>query len=827
MKATIEASAGTGKTYELTTIVAAALGGGGLFAPGQRGSGLVDGPELAALESARPLRASEIVLVTYTEAATRELRGRVRGRLAALRRQLVDRGAPDAGADPSLDDESRTRAAARLGAALSDIDSLTVSTIHGFCDRLVQEHAFELGHAGGRRELLDEPALAEELAMRWWSARVRDDAERLERCRVGGLTRSLMTQLALEAISSRGVECAEVRGDGAGGDAVAALALDLMAFSRRAVAALCDSRGATTYQDMVLSVRDALRERPRFVEQLRSRHRLGVIDEAQDTDPVQLEIFERIFHGAEATDRLLVLVGDPKQAIYGFRGADLDAYLRLRGTESPRRLDTNWRSEPGAVAATNRLFSLPEPFGRPGIEHPRVHARNPPQHGVLQAPGSSDASSTRAPSTRPAPLEIHVGAPGETPLDWCATTLKDLHARGLSIRRAESVRPVRWSDFAVLGRSNAALGALDERLRAEGVPTLLLGDRSVLESSAAGEVAALLAACAEPGRGSLVRRAMVSSIVGIEASALAGEQGESLVREWSGRFDAWGRAAPRGGALAIVERALAARTSPADPRTAVDALHLAELLHAERLASAGVREWLAMLDRLVSQTESSPTRPGDPRRRRIERDDAVTLRTQHTAKGLEFGIVLLPWADGSLASSSWHRGTVRVARLPAAIIAAAGAGIAAQARVASDESVIVPVTKDGALAAPLAARDAEEGRRLFYVAVTRARHATLLFSAPRTRSGEPSAIEAYRVVERADGHEIRVVAPKERGTAAGASADASAGASAGAGAERAAEAVSATAALPVRPRRALSRSLRLWIDTSFTSLSRGAEPGEV
>ncbi len=813
MKVTIEASAGTGKTYELTTIVAAALAGPELFPRDRLGSGLVAGPEFAALRAAGALQVPEIVLVTYTEAATRELHGRVRSRLAALRRQLLVPGAEDAGA-AALDAASAQRLAGRLGAALADIDSMPISTIHGFCDRIIREHGFELGLGGGRRELLDDGAVAQEIAMRWWSGRVRDDPSMADRCRIAGLDRAAMTALARQAISSRGLPLARAEGSG-----VEAIAADLMAFAQREIAELAAVRGAGTYQEMLVLVRDALRSSARLGAILRGRHRLGVIDEAQDTDPVQLEIFERLFHfersdapraGAPASgDRLLVLVGDPKQSIYGFRGADLEAYLRLRGSEPPRRLETNRRSEPGAVEAVNRLFGGERPFGRDGIEHPPVRAEASPRHGML-------VDGVRP---RPAPMELHRGAPGISETEWCVAALRDLMARGLRIQ--PSVAPgadaapaaaLRWRDMAVLGRSNANLRMLDRRLRAAGIPSILLGDRTVYESEAAEELEALLAACASPGRARLVRRAMISPLVGVDPASLGAAGSEALVQAWARRFEAWAESARRGGALAIVERALAESAAPIDPRMEVDALQLAELLHAAEARGSDAGALRARLERLVGESADLQARPGDPRRRRIDRDDAVTLRTAHTAKGLEYGVVLLPWAGDAIPAPrrGGREGPLRVVRLPARRLGELGPEWAAPAAADPEESAVVALEVDGPGHLLLQQRASEEALRLFYVAVTRARHATLLFDRAKGRRAGASVLDLLDADRRADGRTLRVI---EAPTGAGVPPPAPA----------------LRAAPPVRgaSRRAarvtVRRPLRLWFDTSFTRLSAASD----
>lgn len=791
MRRTIEASAGTGKTYELTTIVVAALAGARAIGTG--GSGLVATPEFERLLDGGRVAPTEFLLTTFTEAATGELRARVRARLAD-----VLRGLPD--------DEGHASERGALERALADVDLIPIRTIHGVCASIIAEYGFELGVPGARAELVEEADLARELAMQWWSARVRDDPHRAQVWIDAGLDAEHLTAIARESLATRGAALAEARATAGGADGADraggadALILDLMRFARTHVDDLLRARGAITFQDQLVTVLDGVRASERLRDAIRSRVRLCIVDEAQDTDPVQLEIFARLFDEGGDPRRLLVFVGDPKQSIYGFRGADLDAYLRVREGDALLRLGTNRRSEAAVVEAVNRLFGAERPFIRPEIEHLPVDAdpKVAERHGELAA---------RAGSPRPPAFSVEFGAPGLSPVEWCVRRLTELHARGLRIRGGPvGDRPLRWGDFAVLGRRHAQLWRLDRALRAAGIPSILLGDRSVLRSDAVDDLRALLEACAEPGRAARVRRALVSRLVAVEPARLARGDSEAIVAVWAERFAAWSEAAPRSGALGIVERALVESDRPVDARTATDALHLAELVHEATGAGARPTSMVTALDRLVEEQGDRATRPGDRRRRRIECDDGVTLQTIHNAKGLEYGLVLLPWEDAPAWSPPRGRRSVQILRVPVQRLAEVAPALAAPAGTVAGAGVVAPVPL-GTTPPLLAERAREEARRTLYVAVTRARHAVAAFveDAPGTRP--PSALEELGVTR--DSNEF----PPE--AAASALPERGAPPSAGAGAAPSIERARAGS----RSARPLGRGVSLWVDTSFSRLA--------
>jgi len=827
MRLTIEASAGTGKTYELTTIVAAAVAGTSVIDANARGSGLIDTEEFGRVMAGGVLAPSELVLVTFTENATRELHARVRARLAKLHQATATQN-PDAAPQsqsatlqrPGTEQQSRgsspqsqsaalqlpgveqrgpgSAESSRLLNALGEIDTMAISTIHGFCARVIREHGFELGLAQGAMELIDEADLGRDLAMRWWSTRVRDDPQRVQWCADAGLGLKELIELANESIGSRGVELAIVQSEGADG-----LVAELMRFARAEVGEVLRARGAMTYQDQLVLVLEGVRHQPRLTEAIRARHRLAVIDEAQDTDPVQLEIFARLFDERDDPKRLLVLVGDPKQSIYSFRGADIDAYLRLRGSRAPLRLTTNRRSEAGVVEAVNRLFGGEKPFRRDGIEHPPVQFETTARYGVL---GGVE------------PFEVAFGQVGESAEAWTTRQLHELLSRGLSIRNGSNERLLRWGDCAVLGRSNEKLQALDRALRVAGVPTILLGDSSVFASETVDDVRALLAACAEPGRPRFVRRAMISKLVGVGVARLADTDASALVAVWSARFAEWARASTRAGVLGIVENALHGAVADVEPRTATDALHLAELLHAEVGPGASAAALLTALDRLVSQHAETSTRPGDRMRRRIDRMNAVTLQTLHGSKGLEYGVVLLSWAGSPMLSAR----CANTLRVPSERVGEIGEGITSPTGVEPGISVLVPVPVRTRPAFG-EQRECEEAIRLLYVGVTRARHAVRLFVEQSSRKSNESALASlgvteeqnpwppHRVSEReGNADSVRAIGSEQRPslTPRGAL-------------SRASRDGPQSRSRPTA-RSSIDRALTLWVDTSFTRLTSSA-----
>ena len=738
----LEASAGTGKTYAIAGIVT----------------------RLVAVEG---LPIGRIVVVTFTDAATAELRSRIRRRLREvldeLQRGLAKDPATQAIRSSGVDLEEAVR---RLRLALAAFDEVAISTIHGFCQRALRDNAFE-GDAPFDADVVRDPydALLD-VATDFWRRHI-DTAMPLVAAAIDGeplqpadlarllsrLARHPQLRILPEAtepldVATRRLSTAYAsaldawRQDGATlhpllrsspalkRDKSSALPIELVdthaaaleratstgsvhssvleamtdfassrlaaltkakkltpqheffdrcesvSSARRSVIAslrqtwldyariewpnLKASRRIMTFDDLLERMDSALAG-PRaeaLQAVLRRNYAAALIDEFQDTDPLQYRIFQRVF--AVAT-HWLMYIGDPKQSIYGFRGADLFTYLEAKSAvlrAAPPQiytLLTNFRSSKPMVEAVNALFAkTPGVFLQAGIEFMDSSADGAK---AAETPLTCTPQDVRPPLLL---MQLPVGD-GKFEKKYCQPLIHQ-HiateiARLLAGTHRLGERSLRADDIAVLVRTHGEATALQQRLRAAGLRSVRRTDESVFATAEATALQHLLSAVLEPTRTQAVRTALSTPFFDCDASRLVeldtDEAGwEALVErllECRLRWHTQGFA----GAFRWLTTAGMLRSRlvqrPEGERSLTNLLHLAELVHeAERtlrLAPVGVEEWLR------EQCES-PARGVDEHVQRLERDDeAVKIVTLHNAKGLEYPIVFCP--------SHWHDATAR------------------------------------------------------------------------------------------------------------------------------------------------------------------------
>lgn len=724
----VEASAGTGKTYTITTL-------------------------FTRLLTEAQLGIDQILVVTYTRAATAELKDRMRGRLLDRLKQPLD-----------ADDRER------LQAALHNLDDASVLTIHGFCQRALAEHAFESGAAFDAEMLPHTQGLLQEIVDDFWALQTYEAREELaralrpERAGLLGLAarlcvdpevrrtppqatvrapdrerwqqawqraaaswhegRTAVLTLLSEAglglqkrwLSGWAEQMDEAMGQPDPGRTrdfdkaerfthswlqnraadkgklapqhpffedceqwweadqqvvqyQRALALQLRHaladYTRREWIERTRERGTLTFDDLLRQLRDALRgqEGDALTRRLRARYRAVLIDEFQDTDPLQYGIFRQLFAGREQP---LLLIGDPKQAIYGFRGADVFAYMTARADAGERSytLATNYRSDPSMVAAVNHVFGRQsKPLLLDGIDYHQVQAR----------PGAVDALS----GDDSAALEVLFVEPGDGARQNKASLERELPARiashvvALLSGPARLARegsgtvaqqgPVKPADVAVLCRTNAQAALVQRALSARGVPAVLHGDSSVFDSDDAVQLERLLSALARPTDARAVRSALCTWYLGCDAQQLsdlelddaAWDEHRSLFGRMHQRWAEQGFYAAMRGLMRQcgIEARLLAR--PDGARRLTNFNHLLELLQqaavSQRLGPLGLLHWLSTMRADLAQRAELV---GESAQIRLESSaDAVTLTTVHRSKGLEYPIVVCPFLwDGRVLS---------------------------------------------------------------------------------------------------------------------------------------------------------------------------------
>jgi len=607
----LEASAGTGKTWTIAALVARYVAEQGL-----------------------PL--DQLLVVTFTRAASQELRDRVREQLVLAQRALSEPPRPDertALVSHLLDCDEPTRLLrrARLTQALADFDAATIATIHQFCQLVLRS----LGVAGDTdrsavlvedldqltREVVDDLYLDEFADARSpaWSRR---EADEIARAAIGDPRAHLEPERALTEHP----------------DQLAARRVRFALRVRKELEHRKQRLGVLSYDDLLTQLADALEEPDSPARsRMRARWRVALIDEFQDTDPIQWQVFDRAFSGVAT----LVLIGDPKQAIYGFRGGDVSTYLEAaRSATSRQTLGVNWRSDKPLVDALGAMLVRAE------LGHPDIVVRPVDAHHVeprlVGAGAPLRLRVTRHQEVALGDQDVRVG-------QWRDHVVADVAAdikRLLTSTATIEGRPVAAGDIAVLARTNTMLDAVHHALAEVGVPSVVTGSGSVFHSPAATEWLTLLEALEQPHREDRVRAAALTCFLGWSPTTLdvgGPEATDELADRVRGLADLLGSR----GVAAVLEQAVIGGLTERvlsrvdGERLLTDLRHVGEELHRvsveERMGATGLVGWMRQ------QVADDKREVASERARRLDSDAAaVQLVTIHGSKGLEYPIVYLP-----------------------------------------------------------------------------------------------------------------------------------------------------------------------------------------
>ena len=412
-----------------------------------------------------------------------------------------------------------------------------------------------------------------------------------------------------------------------------------------------------SFDDMLLNLDAALRAgQPAWLAAtLRERYPLALIDEFQDTDPLQYAIFKAIYGGdGERPASPLFLVGDPKQAIYSFRNADLPTYLAARRqTARSYTLRENQRSTPALIDACNALFGAnAQAFIHTGLHYWQVSAGQAPRRTLCDLSIDGEQASA-ALHVWQLPVSDNEHLSRQAASDAVLRATAGEVARLLRAAQAGRIqigeRPLQPGDIAILVERHTQGRRLREALQAVGVASSELSQRSVFASADAADLEAVLLAIADPGRLPLLNRALASEMMAYDAAAIAALNDEQprllpIVNRFIGYHETWQR---RGFAIMLRqwmhgENIVAGLLSRDDgERRLTNLLHLGELLQqadAEQPAPDALLRWLA------SQRESSANGGDEVAQLRLEADrQQVQIVTIHKAKGLEYSIVFCPF----------------------------------------------------------------------------------------------------------------------------------------------------------------------------------------
>ncbi len=741
----IEASAGTGKTYTISTLVVRLV-----------------------LEQALSIK--EILLVTFTEAATEELRDRVLKRLQQAHQALLSGHCDDETLrDILLAQVAPELSAERLKNALRGFDEAPIFTIHGFCQRMLQENAFESGAAFDTELLTNQQALLQEICEDFWrlhfySANLLfvsyaltqkyspqklldllkghlsqpllqvipdvpldqplQNAEAYVQAFVTvqeswGLVRSEVQRILLEhpALNRTKYNPKSIPTWIAALDALLAgevkpllsdkferfcsselnaatkknqtppahvffdlcqtlleaanslqqhyeqhlLALKVKLFKtvRTELTRRKRERNQQSFDDLLMNLYQALQGQgsAALAHVIRRQYRAALIDEFQDTDPLQYAIFHRLFNDPTAERQtVLFFIGDPKQAIYSFRGADIFTYLKAAGDAHQQyTLGKNYRSHPRLIQAVNSLFSrLRKPFLLDKIAFYPVEA------------------AREATPLAHAPLNLwfisreQAGFDADKPItkDWANQQIPALVASEI-VRLLHSGQ-AQAGDIAILLRTNQQAQWMQAALQARRIPSVLYSRESLFSSREVGDLLHLLAALLEPANENRLRTALATDLLGLDGNRLDQlTQSEMQWEYWLLRFRDWHDTWYKQGFIRMFRQVLLEQQVPVrllslpdGERRLTNVLHLGEVL--QHASVQPRRSPLRLYKWLVEQSLNPGEEEAD--QLRLESDAAaVKLVTIHKSKGLEYPIVFLPFAwDGVLRSEkaeqfSFHR----------------------------------------------------------------------------------------------------------------------------------------------------------------------------
>jgi exodeoxyribonuclease V beta subunit len=755
----IEASAGTGKTWTLAALyVRLVLGHGDNTA----------------------LYPPQILVMTFTDAATAELRGRVRERLAQAALFFKGQEDPQDPADGFLQDLRGAYAASdwpacaqRLDMAAQWMDDAAIFTIHGWSSRMLKSHAFDsaalfqqsrvedsdalrlaavqdywrhwfyglpLSQLGALQALGAEPQALQQKLNAVWAERERAPAapapegpdpktllqawddwqtalQPLEAAARQACTPALLTLLA-DAVAAKSLKgyrqdwplklgellqgepllqlkkaerekaltllhrfaLSELLGKGwsvaskhaafghiealqqhlqAEPDVTEGLLQHAASHIAQAYTQSKNQLAQFDFSDLLQCLYFALQAPDgRLADAIRQQFPVALVDEFQDTDPWQYGALSKIYGESDRRDTGLLMIGDPKQAIYSFRGADLATYLAARKqAQGIYTLSGNYRSTAQLVAAVNHVFDqAPQPFG--DVPFDLVQARN---HKVtpLLVEGRQ----------QPAMTVWHLPLAGDKPVR------KEIFQRQMAELFASQMvqllngRAAAPGDMAVLVRSGAEARAMRLALAQRGVRSVYLSERdSVYATQEAQDLWRLLAAVANPRSTSQLRAALATRLWGLPFAAL-----EALLQDeaqWDAvveQFHGWQALWQRQGLLPMLHRLLHDQDIPArmlsvasqagahnhdGERRLTNLLHLGDLLQS---ASAGLQGEAALV-RYLEQQLQNPKSSGDSAQLRLESDaHLVQVITLHKSKGLQYPLVFLPFASAFRAETDSNK----------------------------------------------------------------------------------------------------------------------------------------------------------------------------
>ena len=747
----IEASAGTGKTFTIA----------GLYLRLLLGHGSATSEESEGTRHQQPLTVDQILVVTFTEAATAELRDRIRSRIHDARIAFARGVSHDPVIAPLLEEvPNHAQAASILLQAERQMDEAAVYTIHGFCQRMLTQNAFESGSRFDNEFVTDESHLKAQVVADYWrrqfyplpmqlvgevrniwgspSALLADvnryltgsplkltveamsgdlqslhnqnldkikalkkrwlDSEADFLALISGsdvnkrsyTKKSLPTWLEvvtawansdtydyivpdkLEKFSQSTLNEKTPKGTAPQhavfeaiedflanpADLKAPLLAHAIQHCREMLAKAKQQKQWLSFDDLLtqLSASIDMDEQSLLIERIRSLYPVAMIDEFQDTDPLQYSIFSRIY--LDSPECGLFMIGDPKQAIYGFRGADIFTYIKARNQVSAHyTLGTNWRSSADMVSAVNQVFATPD--------SPFIYDQDIPFLSVSASPsadkrkwvmnGKTQQAMTfwlQEAEDKPLPKGEYHKAMAEATASEIQTILTASQQGQAFFDSGKAQHAIAAGDIAVLVRTGSEGRLVKNALAEQGIASVYLSNRdSVFISSVAQDIQRLLQAVLTPENDRALRASLASELFALDAASLDELNNDEVVWEnVVNEFREYRKLWQIRGVLpmlrgVISKRHLAERLLEEEngERSLTDLMHIGELLQQARQeldSDYGLLRWLA--ESIVDAQNGLGGNEDDIQRLESERN-LVQIVTIHKSKGLEYDLVFLPF----------------------------------------------------------------------------------------------------------------------------------------------------------------------------------------
>ncbi|OCG46548.1 exodeoxyribonuclease V subunit beta [Gilliamella sp. Choc5-1] len=744
----IEASAGTGKTYSLAFIYLRLLLG------------------IGQNSYPRPLNVNEILVVTFTKAATQELRSRIRQNIQELRIGLLQGHHKDPIYQQLIElIDDRKFAVQQLTIAQQSMDDAAIYTIHSFCQRILTSHAFESGVLFEQKLISDEYELKLRVTQDFWrhyftpldkplaylvlatwqdpTALLKDitpylgldfnnagkvnldisttikffyqqSYEKIENIKKSWLTLSeklveiiVQSGVSKQSYSSRNLPnwvikvsawansetrtfelpnelekfkqsvLIEKTKEGKSVpyhpffeqiddlykqpfDLRSQILMDIVSVIQKGLYNEKIKNGEMSFDDLIWQLNRALKAKAgdRLAQSIASKYCVALIDEFQDTDPAQYQIFDRIYD-RKKLDRGLLFIGDPKQAIYSFRGADIFTYLKAKQStgENSFTMDVNHRSSASMVKAVNQLFSnCDNPFIFNDIPFLPMEAAKRNQQKSLQV----NNQEVSALSAYLLPDDIATNSDYQEHMaSCCATQIVTLLSNSSMLIDSENEqRPVTTADIAILVRNGREAEVIQQKLTHCGVKSVYLSNNSsVFSSNEAKDVLSLLQAVLMPENETMLKLALMTSLLGqtmtdLEQITDDQDKWESLIEEFKQYQAIW----QYYDVLVMLRRMMKKRHLAENilarqdgERTLTNLMHLGELLQETSNELDGPHALIRWLTKQIVNPDPNL----ENHQQRLESDEnLVKIITIHKSKGLEFPIVWLPFISIYRASDS-------------------------------------------------------------------------------------------------------------------------------------------------------------------------------